>query len=469
MKRFIGRKQELRTLEKLQKKDEFQMLVVYGRRRVGKSTLLRKFTSDKRAVFYTAVRCGAQRNLELLSRRVLEVLAPGMPAATFPSYEALFAFIDRAAHSERLVFVIDELPCLVEQEPSLLSILQKAMDTAWLSGRLFLILCGSSVSMKNDVLSEKSPLFGRRTAQLEIQPFPYWDAAGFVPAFSAEEKAICYGVTGGVAGYLALFDDRRSLDENLIELFFDGNGRLLEEPENLLAREFTNVAAYSAIIGAVAAGCTRLKQIAGMTRFEPSRAAHAVQKLCAAGILRRELAIMEELNRKKARCRLADSMFRFWHRFIPDGMDAIGMGHGDVYFRHVVKPQMSDYMGDVFEEMCRAWTLRAGLAGRFPCCITKVGRWWGTNPQTHEETDIDVVGLDTVTKQALLGECKFRNEGIDKGVFEQLQQRNGLIDSRCRVSGFLLFSRTGFSDWILEHRQEASIEAITLEEMYSPF
>ena len=122
---------------------------------------------------------------------------------------------------EHIIFVIDELPYLVEQEPAILSILQKAIDTEWQSGQMFLILCGSSISfMENEVLSEKSPLFGRRTAQMHLQPFSYLDAAKFVPSYTPEEKAICYGVTGGVAKYLSLLDEGKSLDENLIDLFF---------------------------------------------------------------------------------------------------------------------------------------------------------------------------------------------------------------------------------------------------------
>lgn len=466
--KFIGREQELQTLEKLQHRDGFQMLVMYGRRRVGKSTLLQKFADGKRAIFYTAIRSGAQRNLELLSQRVLQVLAPELPNVTFPSYEELFTFIGQAAQKERLLFIIDELPYLVEQAPSLLSMMQKAIDNMWLSGQLFLILCGSSISfMENEVLGEKSPLFGRRTAQLALQPFAYWDAAKFVHAYTPEQKAICYGVTGGVAKYLALFDDQRPLDENLCDLFFDKAGYLYEEPENLLTQEYRNVTTYNAIIGAIASGRTKLTQIADLTHLEPSKIAHAVRNLCATGILSKECAITDERNKKKIRYHLADSMFRFWYRFVPDGIDAIGMGHGDIYYKHVVKPHLSDYMGEVFEEMCRAYTLRAGLTGQLPCLVTKVGKWWGTNPRTHEETDIDVVALDTAQKQAILGECKFRNEPIDKSVFEQLQQRNGLIDNRYRVIAFLLFSKTGFSDWIMANKRDASIYTITLEEMYN--
>ena len=467
MQKFIGREQELAALEKRNTMEGFQMLVMYGRRRVGKSTLLQKFVAGKKAVFYTAIRSGAQRNLELLSQRVIEALLPGMSGVTFSSYEDLFSSLGKVSSEEHIIFVIDELPYLVEQEPAILSILQKAIDTEWQSGQMFLILCGSSISfMENEVLSEKSPLFGRRTAQMHLQPFSYLDAAKFVPSYTPEEKAICYGVTGGVAKYLSLLDERKSLDENLIDLFFSSDGYLYEETGNLLIQEFRNLSTYSAIIEAVASGRTKLSEIADLTHLDATTVAHASKNLFETGILRKEYAITDERNKRKVRYELADHMFRFWYRFVPRGIDAIGMGRGDAYYARIVQPHLSDYMGEVFEDMCRAYTLRVGLDGELPCLVTRVGRWWGTNPRKREETDIDVVGIDDVQKTAMIGECKFKNEPVDKHVFEQLQERNGLIDHRYRIVGYLLFSKSGFSDWVMEHQEDEAINTITLKEMY---
>lgn len=468
MKNFIGRQRELRALEKAYNKDSFQMAIIYGRRRVGKSTLIQKFVEGKRAVFYTAIRSSSQKNLELMGRRVLEVLAPSMSALSFRSYEEIFSFLTKQGQEQRLVFVIDELPYLAEQNTEVLSILQKYIDTEWLSGKIYLILCGSSISfMEEQVLSEKSPLFGRRTMQLHLNPFSYREAADFVPAYSPEEKAICYGVTGGVAKYLSLFEEQKSLDENIRELFFDESGYLYEEPENLLTQEFRNIATYSSIIEAVAAGRTRLSDIADLTHLESSTVVHAAKNLIATGILKREQAITDERNKKKNRYILADSMFRFWYRFLPNAIDAIALGKGRSYYDHIVKPRLSDYMGEVFENICREYTLEAGLNGTLSCFVTRVGKWWGTNPAKREETDIDVVGLDETKKLAVLGECKFKNEVIDKKIFEQLRERNGLINHQYRVVQYLLFSKSGFSDWILKHRESEAIKTVTLAQMYT--
>ena len=185
------------------------------------------------------------------------------------------------------------------------------------------------------------------------------------------------------------------------------------------------------------------------------------------GILKKEFAITEENNKKKIRYSLSDHMFRFWFQFIAPYMDVISLGEGRLHYENIVKPRISQYMGEVFEDMCRYYTLLLGVKNKLPCLITKTGKWWGTNPNKKEETDIDVVGLDLINKNAVLGECKFKNELLDKKVFESLKERLGLIDSRYKTVKFLLFSKSGFSDWIIENKDKEDIITIDLNKMYS--
>lgn len=467
MKQFIGRKEELAALKRAYQQDNFQMTVIYGRRRIGKSTLLQHFVQGKRAVYYTAVRSSSQRNLELLSQRILESLAPELQGISFASYEQAFSFLTKQTQKQRTVVILDEFPYMAEQDSSLLSVLQKYIDTEWLNGQMYLILCGSSVSfMEDEVLSEKSPLFGRRTSQLRLQPFNYLESAEFVPTYTPEEKAVVYGVTGGVAKYLSLFNEQQTLDDNLKQLFFSKTGYLYEESTNLLTQEFRNIASYSAIIEAVAAGRTKMSTISDLTHMDTPKITHAMNNLIETGIIKREYAITDERNRKKVKYVLADNMFRFWYQFVATDIDIIEFGRGDVHYDNVVKPRLSNYMGEVFEEMCRYYTMLLGTSGKLACLVTKVGKWWGTNPKKREETDIDVVGLDVRERKAVLGECKYKNEILDKKIFEQLRDRNGLIDQQYRVVQYLLFSKSGFSDWIMENREKESILPITLEQMY---
>lgn len=287
MRQFIGRKKELAALQNLYNTTGFQMVVMYGRRRVGKSTLLQKFIEGKKAVFYTAIRSSLQRNIELFGNRILESVAPSyFSGLSFISIEQLLSFLTTISKEERLVVVIDEFPYLAEQDSALLSILQKYIDTEWLHSNMFLILCGSSVSfMENEVLSEKSPLFGRQTGQMHVKPFGYQEAAEFIPNYSYEEKAICYGVTGGIAKYLSLFDETKSLSQNLIDLFFSTAGYMYEEPTNLLVQEFRNISSYNAILDAVASGKQKLRDIVDVTHLEQATVSHALRNLISTGIV----------------------------------------------------------------------------------------------------------------------------------------------------------------------------------------
>ena len=469
MAEFIGRRRELKALNSLYHKDGFQMMVLYGRRRVGKSTLLQRFIEDKKAVFYTAVRSSSQRNLMLMGDYAIEALAPEMRGVNFSSYEDFFSWIGEKAQQERIIFIIDEFPYLAEQDKSLLSVLQKFIDREWLDGNMFLILSGSSISfMEDEVLSEKSPLFGRRTSQMKLKAFNYMEAAEFVLEFSAEDKAVVYGVTGGIAKYLSMFDDRLSLDDNLKQLFFAETGYLYEEPNNLLTQEFKNVALYNAIIEAVAAGRNKISTIADLTHMDSTKVSHAAANLVATGILRKDYAITDENNKRKVQYVLADNMFRFWYQFVSAGVGMIDFGRGAIYYDNVVKKSLPNYMGSVFEDMCRYYTMYMGTSGRLACLTTKVGKWWGTNPAKKEETDIDVVGIDSISKQAVIGECKFKNEVLDKGVFEQLKARHQLIDKKYTVVQYLLFSKSGFSDWILKNAEQEHIYMVDLEQMYEP-
>ena len=467
MKGFIGRKRELDALNKIYAKDGFQMMVLYGRRRVGKSTLLQKFIEGKKAVFYTAVRSNSQRNLKLLGDYVIDALAPDMKGTGFDAYEQIFHWIGEKARHERIVFIIDEFPYMAEQDKSLLSVLQKFIDREWLSGNMFFILSGSSVSfMEDEVLNEKSPLYGRRTSQLKLQPFNYKEAAEFVPGYSLEDKAVVYGVTGGIAKYLAMFNEDSSLDDNLRELFFSETGYLYEEPNNLLIQEFKNVALYNSIIEAVAAGRNRISTIADLTHMDPTQVSHAVSNLLTTGILRKDYAITDENNKRKVQYVLADNMFRFWYQFVSKGIGLIDYGRGEVYYDNIVRKELNHYMGAVFEDMCRDYTMDVGSLGKLACMTLKVGKWWGTNPIKKEETDIDVVGIDPIKGQAVIGECKFKNEILDKGIFEQLRERRGLLGKKYEVVQYMLFSKSGFSDWIKSHAVQEKIYLADLKRIY---
>lgn len=469
---FIGRQRELASLQELYDKAGFGMSVIYGRRRIGKSTLITEFIKGKKAIFYTATKVGAVRNLELFAQQVLLFFDPSLSNATFSSLEAVFDYMTDKLGSEKVVLVIDELPYWAEKNEALLSILQKYIDTKWQDKNLMIILCGSALSfMENKVLSEKSPLFGRRNSQIKLEPFDYKTAALFVPDYSFEDKAICYGVTGGVAKYLAMMDPEKSIHENIRKLFFQRDGYLYDETRNLLIQEFSEITLVNNIIEQIASGTNTVNQIAQKTGENLSTVLYSLDKLISIGLVEKRNCITEEKNRKKTQYILKDHMFQFWYAFIPKAISVIEMGQGDLYYERIVQNQLHAYMGSVFEDMCRYYTLNQGIQGAFGNFLTNIGTWWGTEildspaGKYQQSADIDVVGISSIDKTAVLGECKFKKEKIDKTVYDTLIRRSSVIYGRYRIVRYLFFSLSGYTDWF-QTLPDDNIMLFTLDDLY---
>lgn len=471
---FVGRERELKALKDVYDKNGFGMTIIYGRRRVGKSTLIKEFIKGKRVIFYTATKVGAEKNLEFFSRQVLDVLDPAMSSATVSSIESMFDIIsNKVPDDKKTILVIDELPYWAEKDEALLSILQKYIDSQWASKNMMLIICGSALSfMENKVLSEKSPIFGRRDSQIKLEAFDYRDSALFVPDYSAEEKAICYGVTGGVAKYLSLFDAAKSLDENIIRLFFNTDGYLFDETRNLLIQEFSDLTLVNNIIEQVASGENTLNNIASKVHEKDTTVLYSLEKLIDVGLIEKKNCITEEKNKKKTQYVLKDHMFKFWYQFIPKAVSVIEMGQGKAYYEKVVKPQIHSFMGSVFEEMCRYYTLEKGIQGAYGSFLTQTGTWWGVEQIVDDDgkkhvqsADIDVVGISSIDKTAVIGECKFKKEKIDKEVYEALLRRSKLLSGNYHVVRYLLFSLRGFTKWFDKDGIQNTIK-ITLNDLY---
>ncbi len=470
---FIGRERELASLKEFYDRDGIGMTVIYGRRRIGKSTLIAEFVRDKKNIFYTATKVGKARNLELFSRQVTDLFMPGVENISFHTTEAVFDFIDKNIGNDKVVLVIDELPYWAERDEALLSIMQKYIDTVWNDKNLKIILCGSALSfMEKKVLSEKSPLFGRRDSQIRLEAFNYLDAAKFVPDYSCEDKAICYGITGGVARYLSMIDPSKSIDENIARLFFRTDGYLYDETRNLLTQEFTDIAIVNNIIEQIASGENTLNTIAGKIGEKEPTVLYSLDKLTNVGLVEKKKCITDEKNKKKTQYVLKDYMFKFWYEFIPKATSVIEIGQGELYYQKAVKPVLHSFMGAVFEDMCRYYTLKQGIAGEYGCFLTSVGSWWGTENITDENgniraqsADIDVVAISEIDKKAVIGECKFKNEKIDKGIYETLTRRGKLIASKYKVSKYIFFSLSGYTDWFKDLRDE-DVLLLTLDSLY---
>lgn len=309
-----------------------------------------------------------------------------------------------------------------------------------------LILCGSSISyMEDHVLAYKAPLYGRRTAQMKLLPFDFFDTCQYFQDFSDEDQALVYGIVGGTPQYLLQMNDRLSIEDNIKNTFLNPTSSLFEEPENLLKQEVREPALYNAIITAIATGASRMAEISTKVGEDTSVCASYLKNLMALGLIQKELPYGEKTSRKSIYS-LADNMFRFWYRFVPENHSIIGRGAADLAYRRI-EPCLSDYMGKVFEEICRQYLWKLLLNGESPVEFKELGRWWGTDPSTRSQTEIDIMG-EQDKNTALFAECKWTNEKVDVGVLKTLMKRSQLFHYGNVY--LYLFAKNGFTKSCVE-------------------
>lgn len=438
---FIGRKSELTSLNKLYSSDKFEFAVIYGRRRVGKTALINQFIEDKKAIYFMGVESNAKQNLDNFSKNIMEFGVGFQTETAFVSFQAALEFVFKLAEKERLILAIDEYPYVARSSKSFASTLQLLIDQYKDSSKLMLILCGSSMSYIQDhVLAYKAPLYGRRTAQMKILPFDFADTCRYFKNFSDENKALIYGIVGGTPQYLLQMDDKLSVEDNIKKTFLNPSSSLFEEPENLLKQEVREPALYNAIITAIATGASRLAEISTKVGEETSVCATYLKNLMALGLIQKETPYGEKTSRKSIYV-IDDNMFRFWYRFVPENHSIIGRGAADIAYRRI-EPYLSDYMGKVFEEICKQYLWKLLVDGKSPVEFKELGRWWGTDPSARSQVEIDILG-EQDKDTALLGECKWTNEKVDVGVLETLVRRSDLF--HYKETKLFLFAKSGFT------------------------
>lgn len=453
---FIGREQELNTLNRLYSYDRFEFAVIYGRRRVGKTALINEFVKDKDTIFFTGVETNAKQNLDNLSRSIMDY-STGIPIdSSFASFQSALAYVFELAKEKRIVLVIDEYPYVARTSKSLASTIQLLIDKNKDTSKLFLILCGSSMSyMEDHVLAYKAPLYGRRTAQLKIKPFDFFEVCRYFSNFSDIDKAMVYGFIGGTPQYLMQIDDRLSVEENIKNTHLNPASSIFEEPNNLLKQEVREPAIYNAIITAIATGCSRMNEISTNVGEETSVCAGYIKNLIMLGIIKKEMPYGEKSARKTIYS-IEDNMFRFWYRFVPENTSVISRGASDLAYKRI-EPELPNYMGGIFEEICKQYLWKLLLEGRCAVNFNELGRWWGTNPKTHKQEEIDIMGADK--NEALFAECKWKNEKTDINVLEKLVERSNLFNFNRKH--LYLFSKSGFTKSCIDKANEMGNVTLT--------
>ncbi|MBK5247170.1 MAG: AAA family ATPase [Peptostreptococcaceae bacterium] len=457
---FYGRETELKKLNEMYDSNKFEFAVFYGRRRVGKTTLIKKFCKNKNAIYFVAREASGEINLQNFSSDVFSISnRDKLDNSYFSDWEKAFDYLHNISKDKRTILVIDEYPYLAENYRPISSIIQAHIDLNLKESKLFLILCGSSMSfMENQVLGYKSPLYGRRTSQFWIKPFTYFQALPFFNGFEGEEKGILYGITGGIPEYLSKINSMFTLKENIISLYLSPSGALYEEPTNLMKQELREPSTYNGIIEAIAGGASRLNEIATKNNMESNKCGKYLTSLISLGIVKKEIPITEK-NSKKTIYLLDDQMFRFWYRFVFPNMSLIVSDLGEEVYTHKIEPQLNSFMGLVFEDICKQYLYKNVKSA--PFFFGELGRWWGNNAKLRRQEEIDLMAFDM--DSALFGECKWTNEPVDRDVLRDLLTQSEMFHYKNNY--FYLFSKRGFTKKCTEEaRKNSNVKLITYKE-----
>ncbi len=438
---FIGREAELNTLHNLYKSDKFEFAVIYGRRRVGKTALINQFICDKRAIYFMGVESNLKQNLENFSKSIMDFSNGFDTLSLFLSFQSALEYVFKLAENERIILAIDEYPYVAQSSKSFASTLQFLIDKYKNTSKLMLILCGSSMSfMEDNVLAYKAPLYGRRTAQIKLLPFNFEETCIYLKKMSNIDKAIIYGIVGGTPQYLLQMNDKLRIEDNIKNTFLNPMSFLYEEPTNLLKQEVREPAIYTAIITAIATGSSRMSEISSKVSEDTNVCTNYIKSLINLGIVQKEIPYGEKTTRKSVYS-IADNMFRFWYRFIPDNNSMIVRGASDLVYKRI-EPQISNYMGKIFEEICKQYLWKQLLSRNCPIEFKSLGRWWGNDPIGKMQVEIDIMGEED-KNTALFAECKWTNEKVDVGILDTLIKRSDLFDYKTKY--YYLFSKSGFT------------------------
>lgn len=465
---FIGRERELALLEQCYDSNKLECAVVYGRRRVGKTTLIAQFVKDKPHVMFAALDNSLDNNLRAFSSAIALAEHPDLTEerTAFPVYDSFSDALNRVfamAQDKPMVLVIDEYPYLANADPSASSVLQHAIDAHLSNRNLMIILSGSSMSfMERQVLGYKSPLYGRRTASLKIEPFDYLSSLQFIPNMSAEDGAVVYGLTNGIPQYLIQFNDSMSLQDNIARNMLTNGCYLLDEPDNLMKQELRKPAEYNNIIEAIAHGASRLNEIAGATGIVSGTATKYLDNLIDLGIVTKETPFGNPKTRRPLYS-ITDSFFRFWYRYVPQNLPLIHSGRPDIAAR-LIMDELPRFMGPVFERMCTQWLWHVNDTNQLPFLITNARRWWGSNPTTKQQEEIDIVASTIDPDAALFCECKWRNKPTGMEELHTLQSRSQLLPYQQRR--YMLFSKAGFTEELQQYANtDETIQLVSFENM----
>lgn len=454
MKRFVDREQEMNALQSEYQRDGSSLVVLYGRRRVGKTTLISEFIKDKKALFFLASEESESQNRLAFQEKTAEFLGSDLLRnVEVKSWDVLFKAIMDTPFDAKPVIVLDEFQYLGKANPAFPSIFQRIWEEILKERSVMVILCGSLISMmQSQTLAYGSPLYGRRTAQIRLKQIPFHYYQEFFPDKSRRELIEMYAVTGGVPKYIELFAQSGDIYSAIEQCVLNRSGYLYDEPHFLLQQEVSEVGSYFSIIKAIAAGNTKLSAIAGVLEVKSTSLTKYLKTLIDLDILEREVPVTEgnPEKSKKGLYKIKDNYLRFWFAFVYPNMSFIESGHSRIVMDKIRKSLVRNHIAFVYEDVCkeRMWEMNA--ASVWPFYFSKLGRYWDA------KEEIDIAAIDPEGKNLILGECKYWQEPVGISVLRDLEAKAKTVawERNERKVWYVLFSASGFTE---ELKLEAEI------------
>lgn len=439
---FIGRTTELAKLQQMISSPSQEITLIYGRRRVGKSELIKHFMrqSAPGGIYYECKRTSEANNTTTLTALVAE--AYGFPPLSFPSFEALLDFLFARGVQEKTLLVLDEYPYLREVIPGLDSILQSLIDKYADTSQLKLILCGSFIDTMKGLLFAHNPLYGRISLAIHLPPMDYFESAAFYPSFSPEDRIRLYSVFGGIPYYNRLIDEKKSVKHNIIDLLASPGARLENEVLLYLHSELSKLNNANEVFEALARGFSKFSDILSQSHVSSSPAlSEVLKKLMLMEMVEKTAPINDPDNKKRASYRIRDNLSRFYYRYLFRYASQLRIMEPEAFYeRYIAQDFESAYVPKSFEEICRQFLLRQNLQGKTDPPFDAIGRYYYDLPKERRNGEFDVVTHDE--RGYIFYEAKFRHAPVTEEMINTEIQQVNATGLYCYKYGF--FSRSGF-------------------------
>ncbi|MEM7534917.1 MAG: ATP-binding protein [Chloroflexota bacterium] len=461
MNTFVGRTREMQTLNQLWQRQDATMLIVYGRRRVGKTSLLTHWlkTHDiPNVLYWVAQPSAAMDQLRQFSQALYQFENPTgvLPETfTYQSWEQALTQVARLAEKDRFTLVLDEFTYLLARTPELAGLFQNTWDHLLKQRNLFLIICGSHLGMmQRHVLAYQAPLYGRAAAQLHVQPLPfgvtktYFDTETHVP-YDAAERVALYAMFGGIPAYWERVDPSLSITDNIRQQLLTPNNLMQAEPRLLLQDFVREPDNYIAIFRAIANGYRTQKEMKTFTGLAQGHISSYVTVLESAGFITRRTPITAGPRSRQSRYHITDPYLRFYYRFLASRQAQLALGVQESALADILEHLISFIGMHTWEEICREWVLRAGAMGTLRYLADQVGSYW------DKQTQVDVVGLNQMEKTLILGECKWSPKQMTENIIETLIRKTDAVVPK-KGNWRVLYVGMARGGWTPEAQQIAS-------------